>query len=156
MSLAAMFTELLALEQEFVAAAADEDAGPGIAVRPYEWRPSGYPELPAIWNWIDDGGYEIDDTARATDLVVITVTIGVRPADLDEVMGRLVTLTDVATGVIDPALWSNRPLGGTAKSAKRLRMATRIDEFLVNDREAPVMCMDLPIQVQLSRFIGGA
>ena len=151
-----MFAELLELEDQIKAAAADDEDGPGIDLRVYPWRPSGYPELPAIWNWIDDGSYELDDTARATDTLVVTVTIGVRPADLDEIMDRLVVLTDVALGVLDPALWTNQPLGGTAKRAKRLRMATRIDQFLVNDREAPVMCMDLPIEVHLSRFIGGA
>lgn len=155
MSLAAMLTALVDLEQQVSDAA--KTADPANELRIYPWRPSRYPnELPAIWNWIDDGTYEIDDTARATDILVVRVTIAVRPADLGESADRLVTLTDHALAVIDPALWRNQPLGGTVKRAKRLQIASRIDEFPSGQGDAPVMCMDLPIEMHLSRIVGGA
>jgi hypothetical protein len=152
MKLAPMFAQLVSLEAQICEAA--KAADPRNAMRRYEWRPSRYPQLPAIWNWIDDGTYEIDDTARATNRVIITVTIGVKPADLDATMGQLVTLTDHAMDVLDAALWDRNPLSGTARTAKRITIATRIDEWLVNANEAaPVMCMDLPVQVELSKLI---
>jgi len=117
--------------------------------RVYEWRPSGVPELPAIWNWIDDAEYSLVDTGRADNLVVVTATIGVKPSDLAESMGQLVRLVDVFTEVVDPALDQKRPLG--ARYAKRSVIRTRIDEF----NGVPVMCMDLLIRCELTAMIRG-
>lgn len=144
-----MIAKLVELEGQVAAAAAA--ANPADELRVYEWRPHGLPELPAIWNWIDDGSYEIDDTARATDVIVITATIGVKPADIAETMGRLVRLTDVFRSVVDPALWRNQPLEGTAKRAKRVVTRTEIYDF----DGVPVMGMDMLIQVQLPQIVGG-
>lgn len=149
-----MLAQLFALEQQVCAAAEAADAHN--AMRAYEWRPSAFPELPAIWNWIDDGSYDVDDTARASNRVIITVTIGVRPADLGETVGRLVTLTDHAMDVLDPALWNRNPLAGTALTARRTTIATRFDEWDTANGVAPVMCMDLPIEVQLTKLINPA
>lgn len=147
MKLAPMFEQLWALEDEVSeAAAAAEETN---AMRVYSWRPTSIPELPAIWNWIDDGSYEIADTARADDLIIVTATIGVRPSDLGESMDRLVVLTDHFCDVVDPALNTNQPLGGTAKRAKRVVTRTSFDDF----DGVPVMCMDMLIRVELSKTI---
>lgn len=148
-SLAPFFTALVELEQQVSAAAAL--AEPRNEMRVYPWRPSAPPELPAIWNWIDDGSYDIVDTGRADDLVVIRASIGVKPSDLGETMDRLVVLTDHFCDVVDPALNTRPVLGGTARAAKRVVMRTSIDEF----NDVPVMCMDLLIRVQLPKIIGG-
>lgn len=145
--IADMLAKLIELEQGVAAAAValdDQDE-----IRVYEWRPHGPPELPAIWNWIDDGSYEIDDTARATDVLVMKATIGVMPSDIAESMGRLVRLTDVFRSVVDPALWQNQPLDGTTKRAKRVVTRTGFDTF----DGIPVMCMDMLIRVELPRII---
>lgn len=146
--LAPMFTQLVTLEQQ--AAAAMLSADPADSVRVYPWRPPQMPQLPAIWNWIDDGSYEIVDTARADDLVVVTATIGVKPtAQLDQTLDRLVRLTDTFRQTVDPALHKRPVLGGTARAGKRVVTRTNFDDF----NDVPVMCMDMLIQVQLSRFV---
>jgi hypothetical protein len=147
MDLATMFTEFVALEQRVSDAAAAAD--PANEMRVYPWRPSRPPELPAIWNWIDDGSYEIVDTARADDIIVITATIGVKPSDMAESMDRLVLLTDQFRTVVDPALRGNQPLGGTARYAKRVITRTAFDTF----DEVPVMCMDMLVRIELSKFL---
>ena len=149
MQLAPMLTALVDLEQQVSDAAKAAHASDEMRV--YPWRPSKPPELPAIWNWIDDGSYEIADTARADDIIVITATIGVRPSDMGESMDRLVRLTDHFRAVIDPALWRNQPLDGTAKRAKRVVTRTSFDEF----NDIPVMCMDMLIRVELTQIIAG-
>lgn len=147
MQLAPMFTALVALEETVSTAAAAAD--PRDRMRVYPWRPTGPPELPAIWNWIDDGTVDIPDTARVDDIIVITATIGVQPADLEETMDRLVVLTDVFRGVVDPALKRNQPLGGTAKRARRIVTRSSIEDF----NDIPVMCMDMLIRVELPTII---
>lgn len=148
-SLTPFFTALVELEHQVSAAAAAASARNEMRV--YPWRPSAYPELPAIWNWIDDGQYEIADTASANDLLIVTASIGVKPSDLGESMDRLVVLTDHFCDVVDPALNSRPVLDGTARSARRVVMRTSIDKF----DEIPVMCMDVLIRVQLPKIIGG-
>jgi hypothetical protein len=148
-TLAEMMSLWVPLEQRASAAAAE--ANPEDECRVYEWRPSGLPELPAIWNWIDDGQYEIVDTSRGDDLIVIRATIGVKPSDLEESMGQLVRLTDVFRAVIDPALWSmnGRPLGGAVRSAKRVVTRSEIEDF----DGVPVMCMSMLVRFQLAATI---
>ncbi len=155
MRLAPMFRALVALEAQVSDAAKAVDADDELRV--YPWRPTSLPELPAIWNWIDDGSYEIVDTATATDIIVITATIGVEPADLAETMDRLVRLTDHFRDVVDPA-FASRPIlpdpdGGqaTARTAKRVVTRSSFDEF----DGIPVMCMDMLIRVELPQTIGG-
>jgi hypothetical protein len=148
MEIAPLIAELVALEGQVSDTA--KAANPRDELRVYEWRPTKIPELPAIWNWIDDGTYDIVDTARADDILIITATIGVRPSDVAESMGRLVRLTDHFRAVVDPALWRNQPLGGTAKRAKRVVTRTSFDEF----DGVPVMCMDMLIRVELPQIIG--
>lgn len=144
MDLAPMFVKLVDLEQEVSDAA--KAAEPDNEIRVYPWRPPGYPELPAIWNWIDDGTYEIVDTARSDDIIVVTATIGIAPsAEIDESLALLVTLTDHFRHVVDPALRRNHPLDGTAHRAKRVVTRTSFDEF----DGVPVMCMDMLIRVEL-------
>lgn len=147
MDLAPMFVELVDLEQQVSDAAKAADAADEIRV--YPWRPSQYPELPALWNWIDDGSYEIVDTARADDLLIVTATLGVRPADMGESMDRLMRLTDHFRHVVDPALRTNQPLGGTAKRAKRVVTRTSFDDF----NDVPVMCMDMLLRIELAQII---
>lgn len=142
-----LFRELITLERQVSAAA--KAANPANEMRVYPWRPSRVPELPAIWNWIDDGTYDVVDTARGDDIIVITATIGVKPSDLGETMDRLVLLADHFRNVVDPALRPGQPLSQTSKEAKRVGIFTRIDEF----NDIPVMCMDLPIRVRLSRIV---
>lgn len=150
-SLAPFLTELVTLEQQVSAAAAAAEASNELRV--YPWRPTRLPELPAIWNWIDDGSYEIVDTARADDIVVVRATIGVKPSDiLERSMSRLVVLADHFCDVVDPALNSRPVLNGTARSAKRVVMRTSFDDF----NDVPVMCMDVLIRVQLPKIIGGS
>jgi hypothetical protein len=147
MRIAAMMEQLVALEREVSDAAKAANARDEMRV--YEWRPSKLPELPAIWNWIDDGSYKIVDTARADDIIVVTATIGVKPSDVAENMGRLVRLTDHFREVVDPALWHRQPLAGTANSAKRVVTRTSFDEF----DGIPVMCMDMLVRVELSQIV---
>lgn len=149
MQITPMLAALVDLEKEVSDAAAAANAKDKMRV--YPWRPSKVPELPAIWNWVDDGSYEIVDTARADDIIVITATIGVRPSDLGETMDRLVRLTDHFRNVVDPALWHNQPLGGTAKRAKRVVTRTNIDDF----NGVPVMCMDMLMRIELPQIIAG-
>lgn len=156
MNLAPMFEQLVVLEQEVSDAAAAAD--PRNKMRVYPWRPAKPPELPAIWNWIDDGSYQIIDTARADDIIIVVATIGVRPADLGETTARLVTLTDHFRNVVDPALWHNQPfpapdengvLRGTARRAKRVVTRTSGDDF----DGVPVMCMDMLLHIELPQII---
>jgi hypothetical protein len=145
--IADMLTELITLEQQVSNAA--KAANPADELRVYPWRPASRIQLPAVYNWIDDSSYEIDDTARATDALVIMATIAVRNGPSDEVLDRLVRLTDVFREVVDPALWANRPLGGTCKRAKRTLTATSYDEF----NGVTVMCMDMHLRVELAQII---
>jgi len=147
MKIKAMMVELIALEQQVSAAAALDD--PANEMRVYEWRPPGLPELPAIWNWIDDGTYELVDTARGDDTLVIASTIGVKPSAIDESMGQLVTLVDIFRETVDPALSQRPVLGGTVRQAKRVVTRSSIDDF----DGVPVMCMDMLVKVELSKFL---
>jgi hypothetical protein len=147
-SFAGMMAAIVALERQVSEAAAQ--ANPDDEMRVYEWRPSGYPELPALWNWIDDGSYEIVDTARGDDIVVVTATIGVRPADLGETMGRLMRLTDIFRTVVDPAL-NKRPLNESVRYAKRVTTRSHIEDF----NGEYVMCMNLLMRCELTANIGG-
>lgn len=149
MDIAPMLAQLKLLEDEVSAAAAA--INPTDRMRVYRWRPTAVPELPAIWNWIDDGSVEVPDTARIDDIIVVTATIAVKPsAALDEKMDKLVALTDVFRSVVDPALKQHQPLGGTAKQARRLVTRTAWDDF----NGQPVMCMDMLIRVQLPHLVG--
>jgi hypothetical protein len=146
-------SELVALEQRVAAAAARQKSDDECRV--YEWRPSGLPELPAIWNWIDDGTYEIVDTARSDDVLVVTATIGVKPSDLAESMGKLVRITDVFREVVDPELGRSRhqghggPLKDTVRYAKRVVTRSEIEDF----DGIPVMCMSMLIRLELTAMI---
>lgn len=145
MDLAPMFVKLVELENAVKEAAVAANSNDKLRV--YPWMPTGKPETPCIWNWIDDGSYDIVDTARADDILIVTATIGVAPnADLDQ----LVRLTDIFRNVVDPALFSRPVLGGTAKSAKRLVTRTAGYDF----NGLAVMGMDMLIQVQLPHVIG--
>ena len=122
-------------------------------LRVYEWRPVKLPELPALWNWIDDGAeVNVVDTQRDDDIVIITATLGVLPADLEESMGRLVRLLDVFIDTVDPAL-RQRPVlpdkngTSTARAARRIITRSSFDNF----NDTPVMCMDMMIRVQLPK-----
>jgi hypothetical protein len=148
-SFAGMMGAIVALEQA-VALAVKEGENPDDEPRVYEWRPTGYPELPCIYNWIDDGSYEVVDTARGDDIVVVTATIGVRPADLGETMGKLMRLTDIFRSVVDPALNQNRPLNESVRYAKRVVTRNSIADF----NGEYVMCMDLLIRCELTANVG--
>lgn len=148
-----VFTELVALEEQ-VADAIESGANPADKPRVYEFHPTRFPELPAIWNMIDDGSYEIDSTATAKDIVVITVTIGVLPGDLGGVMGQLLRIRDEFCRIVDPALWLRPPLGGTVREAKRVVSRTGIDDSWDNDGQGPfVMCFDQLLQLKLPKVI---
>lgn len=157
-----MLRALFALELQVSEVAKAEN--PANELRCYPWRPVRYPELPAIWNWIDDGSVEVPDTARIDDVIVVTATIGVAPTNPDEDIDRLVVLTDHFRHVVDPALktrtvlpdpdWipeehDDMPAPATARAARRLLTRTSVDEF----DEAPVMCMDMLIRVDLARIV---
>jgi hypothetical protein len=139
-----MMSGIVLLEREVAEAAkaARERDEP----RVYEWMPSGVPELPAIWNMITDGSYEVIDTSRGDDTVVVTATIGVKPTDIAESMGQLARLTDVFRSVVDPALSRSRPLGEAVRYAKRLTTRTHVEEF----NGEFVICMDMLIRCELS------
>lgn len=139
---------LVALENQVKAAAVAADARD--VLRVYEWRPSKPPETPAIWNWIDPSDHELVDTARDDDLLIVTATIGVKPSDMGESMGRLTRLTDVFCDVVDPALRSRPVLAGSARSARRVVMGQSFDVF----NDVPVMCMDFRLRVQLAHITG--
>jgi hypothetical protein len=145
-SFAGMMAAIVALENEVKEAA--KEANPDDEPRVYEWRPSAYPELPCIYNWIDDGSYEIVDTARGDDIVVVTATIGVRPADLGESMGKLMRLTDIFRTIVDPAL-NRRPLNESVRYAKRVTTRSHIEDF----NGEYVMCMNLLIRCELTANI---
>lgn len=144
--LAPMFASLVTLEQQFAAAALD--AEPSDEVRVYPWRPTNTPELPAVWNWIDDGSYEIVDTARGDDRLIVTVTIAVRPSDLAEDIDHLVRLTDVFRRVTSPALNRRPVLDGNALEAKRVVTRTGFDQW-GGDKGPVAMCMDILHSIRL-------
>lgn len=147
MKIAPMLNALVALEQQVSAAAAALD--PDDELRVEMWRPTAKPELPGLWNWIDDGSYEIVDTARADRIIIVTATIAVPPGDHGETMDRLVRLTDIFLDIVDPALNQNQPLDGTAKKAKPIVTRTSGDEW------GPIqaLCMDTLIRVELPKII---
>lgn len=150
MDLAPMFAALVNLEQQV----ADEArvANPADEVRVYPWRPVKFPELPAIWNWIDDGSYEIPATGLGDDRIIVTVTIGVRPSNIAEDIEDLVRLTDVFRRVTSPALNSRPVLEGTALEAKRVVTRTGIDQW---GEDGPMaMCMDVLHSIRLRSAIG--
>lgn len=144
-----MFVKLVELEQTVATAAKAANAKDDLRV--YPWRPPGQIQLPAIYNWIDDGSVEVPDTGRIDDIIVVTATIAVTPvvAALDQSLDRLVRLTDIFRAVVDPALKANQPLDGTAKRARRLLTRTTFDEF----NGKPAMCMDMLIRVELPRLV---
>jgi hypothetical protein len=147
--LAAMMTELRALEQQVSDAAAAVD--PKNQMRVYPWRPPGTPELPLIMNWIDDGSVEIMDTARTDDAIFITVSIGVNAAHVNNNLDRLLVLADTFRSVVDPVLHHrNRPLNGTAKRAKRL--VTRSELYDLGGIQ--VQALDMILEVHLTRTTG--
>lgn len=147
-SFAGMMAGIVSLEQQVAEAA--KEANERDEPRVYEWRPTGAPELPAIWNWITDGSYEVIDTARGDDTVVVTATIGVKPTDLPENMGQLVRLTDVFRSIVDPALKGSLPLDASVRYAKRLTTRTHIEDF----DGLYVLCMDMLIRCELTASIG--
>lgn len=147
MLFADLMANLVTLEERVAKVAAEQV--PNDEPRVYEWRPSGVPELPAIWNWIMPGSDEIIDTARQDDIVIVRATVGVRPADLTESMGQLVRLTDVLREVVDPALADKRPLG--CRQAKRISTGNSLEDF----NGVPVMCMDVFIRATLTAFVRG-
>lgn len=139
--------QLVALEERFAANAKQVDDL--LEPRVYEWRPSGVPELPAVWNWIDDSPYETPDNAQGDDLLVVATTIGVKPSDLPETMGRLVRLMDIFRATVDPALNVKPILGGTVLEAKRVVTRSLIEEF----DGVPVMCLQSLIRLKLRALV---
>lgn len=139
---------LVALEKQVAVNARSIDAE--LEPRVYEWRPSGVPELPAIWNWIAEDTYEVVDTARADDVLVIATSIGVKPSDLGETANRLVRLLDIFRRTVDPALdrkvTGTEPLDGTVRFAKRVLTRSEIDWF----NDVPVMTMKVLIRLELN------
>jgi hypothetical protein len=147
-SFAGMMAAIVALEREV--AKAVKEAKESDEPRVYEWRPPGVPELPCIYNWIADGSYEVVDTARGDDLVVVTATIGVKPSDIAESAGQLMRLTDIFRSVVDPALNQNGPLERSVRYAKRVITRTHIEDF----DGVYVMCMEMLIRCELTASIG--
>lgn len=151
--IAPVIRSLVRLERDVSAAAAAADPQNELRVEP--WRPSAYPELPAIWNWIDDGSVEIPDTARVDDVIVITASIAVQPTgDPAQEIDQLVTLTDHFRNVVDPQLKRREVLpdeGGaaTARKARRLLTRTAWDRF----DDKPVLTMEMLIRVDLARIV---
>lgn len=149
-------TMMLALYQlEVDVAAAVRAVNADWEPRPYAFRPLRYPELPAIWNWIDDGSVDVPDTARIDDSIVVTTAIGIAPVNPEEDIDRLIGITDVFRSVVDPAL-KTRPVlpdengDATARAARRLFTRTAWDEF----DDKPVLCMEMLIRVDLARIVG--
>jgi hypothetical protein len=145
-----MFAELVTLERQFAAAALE--ANEADEVRVYPWRPTNFPELPAIWNGIDDASYEIVDTARADDRIVVNVTIAVRPSDLAEDIDELVRLTDVFRQVTSPALNTRPILAGTAIEAKRVVTRTVWHQW-GGDSGPLAVCMEILHSIRLRQSI---
>lgn len=151
--LRSMMLALHELEKDVSDAA--KAVNPKYAARCYAFRPLAYPELPAIWNWIDDGSVEVPDTARVDDSIVVTTTIAVAPTNPVEDIDRLVGITDVFRSVVDPALKSRPVLpdengDATARAARRLFTRTAWDQF----DDKPVLCMEMLIRVDLARIVG--
>jgi len=141
--IAANLAQLVVLEQttSTTAAAANADD----ACRVYEWRPMQLPELPAFWNWIEDGTYEIVDTHRGDDILMWAVTIGVKAGDFPEKMGQLVRIMDVFREVSNPALDEHLPLSNTCRYARRVVTRSHIEDF----DGVPVLCLVNLIRVDL-------
>ncbi len=145
--IAAALAQLLILEQQFAANAAGVDEA--LEPRVYPWRPNALPELPCIWNWLDDGTYEIVDQHRADDLLVMRVTIGVKPSDFIENADRLVKLMDIFRATVDPSFEASQPLGGTVREAKRVVTRSHTELF----DGIPVLCLETLVRLKLSAAI---
>jgi hypothetical protein len=135
--------QLVKLEEETSAVAAT--AYPEDAFRTYLWRPLNLPELPAMWNWIDSGEYDIVDTHRGDDILVVACTIGVKAGDFGEKMDQLVRIMDVFREVSNPALASHLPLNDTARYARRVVTRSHIEDF----EGIPVLCLANLIRLDL-------
>jgi hypothetical protein len=142
-----MIVALTALEEDVATAA--RASNPEDQVRVYDIMPDAKPQLPAIWNWIDDGDYRIDDTGpRATDVIVVEASVAVRVGPkASQTMRQALRLTDIFRDVVDPALETRQPLGGTANRAGRLLTRPQYVDF----GGTSVFTMQMLIRVELSR-----
>jgi hypothetical protein len=122
----------------------------GTEIRVYTWQPTSPPELPCIYTWIEDGTYEIVDTARGDDTLVVVSTIGVEPSDLPDNMDELTRLVDIFRATVDPALDEQGPLGRTVREAKRLSIRSAIPDYGENN---PMVALEVLIQLKLAALI---
>lgn len=93
-------------------------------LRYYPWQPWGQLQLPAIWNWLLPSTWEVMDTARGRDSIVLITRVGVRHTTSTDEMDKLTTYADAFRDKVDPLLWAARrqPLEGTVFKAKRNTM----------------------------------
>lgn len=124
-------------------------------LRVYDWRPRGAVELPALYLWMGNSPYAVQDMATGQDSVLLLPRIGIRHTDVDEEMALLTKLVDSYMYVVDVALWeaqndrSKTLLDGVALRAVRGGMRPIGDTF----GEIPVLAMELPLTVDLNRRI---
>lgn len=118
-------------------------------VRLYKLRPRATPELPALYHLIPSPDtLARRDTGTQIDTVRITTRLAVAFNDPDQEADQLLALTDSYLDLIDPALW-NDDLPSGMVNAKRTGWSQAVDEF----NGTPVLCMDFPLELQLSRPI---
>jgi hypothetical protein len=112
------------------------------------WRPDA--ALPCLFHWLTPSSRETPpDICTSRDTLRITVSIAVDPfSTVAEDALQLENYADTALDVYDVALAQRRPLGGQS-AARRTGMQT------VSDRwgEAPVLVLELPVEVTLDRPI---
>lgn len=146
-SITAVMGELVTLEQQVSDAAKAINAHDELRV--YDIPRGGVPELPCIWNTIDDGEHRRDDTARSTTALTIVAVIGVAVTDVAEMHGQAWRLMDRFLEIVPPAIWTGSPLGGTVNRAE----LGQISQDFYDLGGVPVFGSEFRISVELSRII---
>ncbi len=123
-----------------------------LPLRVYRWRPVMIPELPAIYPWISQSPFEVKATSGLVEDTV-NVRARVAAAHVDGVQdgATLELIIDAYRLVVDTALYlpTRSPFAGVAKVVDRTGMQNVVDRF----NDIPVLCMEFPLQAQLSRIL---
>jgi len=149
--LALLFQALVDIENEVFKPAVEAD---GSTLRVYDLTPETPPELPAIWNDVEDGSYENVDTARADDIIIVSAMIAVHPVatENEAAMRKLLRLTDLFRFSTAPYMRGRTgDLKGTVRRIKRITTRTAEMEWEKPTGEPfQARCMEMLFRAELT------
>lgn len=115
----------------------------------FRWQPRR-PQLPGIWNWINNAPFEQRDLARWRDNIELLVRVGIQHNDVDEEMAQLEEYADALRETIDRYLAQDGdPFNGAVYKAQRTGMRT----VGLDTGDVLVLAVEFPILLWVDRIL---